>query len=107
MSKPGRWPENRTCLPVPDEGTTDWVIWAAWADCITFEEIEAKTGLSAAERRRNLRHAFTWRGPSLQGVEVWLLDDVLTTGTTAAACTRVLKRAGASRVVVWVAARVA
>ena len=28
---------------------TDWVIWAAWADRITFEEIKEKTGKSENE----------------------------------------------------------
>ena len=32
--------------PEPKVGTRDWVIWAAWADRITFEDIESKTGLS-------------------------------------------------------------
>ena len=27
----------------------DWVIWAAWADRITFEEIKKKTGMSESE----------------------------------------------------------
>ena len=27
----------------------DWVIWAAWADRITFEEIHEKTGYSERE----------------------------------------------------------
>ena len=27
----------------------DWVIWAAWADRITFEEIKSKTGKSEKE----------------------------------------------------------
>ena len=32
--------------PEPKVGTQDWVIWAAWADRITFEDIKFKTGLS-------------------------------------------------------------
>ena len=31
--------------PEPKKNTKDWVIWAAWADRITFEEIHKKTGL--------------------------------------------------------------
>ena len=30
----------------PNLRTKDWVIWAAWADRITFEDIKLKTGLS-------------------------------------------------------------
>ena len=36
--------------------------------------------------------------PELAGAKVVLLDDVITTGATARACARVLKRAGAARV---------
>jgi adenine/guanine phosphoribosyltransferase-like PRPP-binding protein len=37
---------------------------------------------------------------------VLLVDDVMTTGSTAAACARVLKQAGAARVVLLTVARV-
>ena len=30
----------------PRIGSSDWVIWAAWADRITFEEIREKTNLT-------------------------------------------------------------
>jgi ComF family protein len=65
----------------------------------------AQTGLDAETRRRNLRDAFTWQGPPLHQRSVLLVDDVMTTGSTAAACARVLRCAGAARVGVWVAAR--
>ena len=65
----------------------------------------AQAGLNASRRRRNLRGAFRWRGPSLGGRRVLLVDDVMTTGSTAAACTRALLRAGAGEVVLWVVAR--
>ena len=66
-----------------------------------------QTGLDAAHRRRNLRGAFRWRGPCLSGLHVALVDDVMTTGSTVTECTRVLKRAGAAQVSVWVLARAA
>jgi len=68
----------------------------------------AQTGLDAAARRRNTRGAFTLLAryqESLRGAHVALVDDVLTTGATLAECTTLLRRAGAGRVVVWVAAR--
>ena len=37
-------PETRVKNPEPKMGSSDWVIWAAWADRITFEDIEKKTG---------------------------------------------------------------
>ena len=61
----------------------------------------AQVGQSAAERRRNLAGAFAIRPADrdrLSGRRVVLIDDVITTGSTAAACARVLRRAGAARI---------
>ena len=67
---------------------------------------ESQARLSPQGRRRNLRHAFEVRDASLlRGREVLLVDDIYTTGATAAACTRVLLRAGARAVWVATAAR--
>ena len=59
-------------------------------------------GLAAAERRRNLRDAFAAQAPPRVVV---LVDDVYTTGETAHACARALKRAGAGEVHVVTFAR--
>lgn len=64
-----------------------------------------QTGLDAAGRRSNVRGAFHATGKAPD--HVVLVDDVMTTGSTLAECTRALRRAGASRVDAWVAARVA
>jgi orotate phosphoribosyltransferase len=62
----------------------------------------SQIGLTSHQRRENLRGAFTVRhAAEVTGREVLLVDDVYTTGTTATECSRVLRRAGASRV--WVA----
>ena len=39
-------PITKTKNPEPKFKEKDWVIWAAWADRITFEDIKEKTGLS-------------------------------------------------------------
>lgn len=56
-------------------------------------------GLSMVQRRRTVAGAFRVNPTAeLGGRTVVLVDDVLTTGSTANACARVLKRAGAQRV---------
>jgi ComF family protein len=66
---------------------------------------KAQSGLNREQRRKNLRGAFFWKSLETPGRHVALIDDVMTTGTTVAECARVLKKAGANRVDVWVAAR--
>ena len=57
-----------------------------------------QAGLTSAQRRLNVRGAFSVKPGSLKGMRILLVDDVLTTGATASACARALKRAGASHV---------
>jgi ComF family protein len=66
----------------------------------------AQAGLSRAERIRNVRGAFVVTDArAVDGRTVLLVDDVVTTGATAAACARVLRRAGAVAVDVLALAR--
>ena len=59
-------------------------------------------GPGAVSRAANVRGAFRagrgWRPGDLRGAEVWLVDDVLTTGASAAEAARVLRALGAQRV---------
>ena len=47
--KKSKLPETRVKNPEPNVKSPDWVIWAAWADRVTFEEIKKKTGKSESD----------------------------------------------------------
>ena len=49
MKKKGNHPVTKVKNPEPNIDDPDWIIWAAWADRITFEEIEKKTGKPESE----------------------------------------------------------
>ena len=49
MKKKGHRPVTRVKNPEPHINDHNWIIWAAWADRITFEEIEKKTGKSESD----------------------------------------------------------
>ena len=43
-------PVTKTSNPQPkNKNSKDWIIWAAWADRITFEDIKRETGKSESE----------------------------------------------------------
>jgi predicted amidophosphoribosyltransferase len=59
-----------------------------------------------AARKENVRGAFSVAAPErVRGRAVVLIDDVMTTGETVAACARVLRGAGAERVLALAVAR--
>lgn len=69
---------------------------------IRTRDTRALYNLDPSQRRSSLRGAFrVSEAAAVQGREVLLIDDIMTTGATARECARVLKRAGATRV--WVA----
>jgi competence protein ComFC len=66
----------------------------------------SQAGLTSAKRRENVSGAFqTKHRLALDGQSVLLVDDVITTGATAASCARALKRGGARQVTLLTLAR--
>jgi ComF family protein len=73
-------------------------------------DTESQIGMTSHQRRENMRGAFSVNradniNDQVRDSDVLLVDDVLTTGATAAECARVLLKAGASKVWVATAAR--
>ncbi|MEN9559750.1 MAG: hypothetical protein RLZZ502_961 [Pseudomonadota bacterium] len=64
----------------------------------------AQVGLTAQQRRKNLRHAFL-ASTEVAGQAILLIDDVMTTGTTVHEAARALKIQGAKSVSVLILAR--
>ncbi|MEL7089903.1 MAG: ComF family protein [Planctomycetota bacterium] len=63
-----------------------------------------QTTVAPSQRPANVRGSLAMRDIDLTGYEVWLIDDVKTTGSTLQACTRLLRKAGARSVHAAVAA---
>lgn len=72
--------------------------------CVRLRDTPGQSGLSLAARRGNLKGAFRC-DQRLDGIDVAIVDDVMTSGATLDSIARELKRAGARRVVGWVVAR--
>lgn len=69
---------------------------------------EPQIELSAAERRVNVRGAFSVKGVDrIAGKRILLLDDVMTTGSTMDECAKELKSGGAAAVIAITIARTA
>ena len=61
MKKKSLFPLTKVKNPEPRKKDGNWIIWAAWADRITFQEIKEKTGKNESEvikiMRKNLKPA--------------------------------------------------
>ena len=119
----GDWPEDAVVVPVP---LHRWRLWGrgfnqsalvarelarGWglpADVAALRRVRRTRplkGLNHAQRQRAVSGAFK-ADRKFEGRTVILIDDVLTSGSTAEACARTLRRAGAGRVELLCWARV-
>lgn len=73
--------------------------------CLRNRDTVAQTGLVSKQRRKNMRGAFSMKGPLLENAQVAILDDVITTGSTVRELAKTLRRHGASKIQVWSIAR--
>ncbi len=87
-----RWVARQTGIPLD------------YSLCRRVRPTTAQARLSAKERRRNIRKAFSVTAP-LPYRHVAILDDVVTTAATAGELAITLRRAGAVTIDVWACAR--
>lgn len=73
---------------------------------VRTRQTASQTGLTRHQRRANVRGAFALtKHERIAGKNVLVVDDVMTTGTTASECARILLQAGAKQVFVATVAR--
>jgi ComF family protein len=83
-----------------------WHLTLASTTLMRLRSTESQAGLTPRQRRQNVRGAFKVSDPSaVQGRNILLVDDILTTGATARAAAQSLMRAGAAAVYVATLAR--
>lgn len=73
-------------------------------DLKRIRHTQPQSSLDHHARRRNIRNAFHWDGPSPH-THVAIIDDVYTSGHTTAEAAKILKKAGAQHVDIWTIAR--
>jgi len=67
---------------------------------IKIKETPSQTEVSAEKRRENLKNAFLCQDfNKIKNKTILLIDDVFTTGSTLEECSRVLKKAGAKKII--------
>lgn len=64
------------------------------------KKTDSQFGLSLSQRKKNIKNAFSiFADEKVAGLNVFLVDDIATTGSTLLEATRVLKRGGAGKVI--------
>lgn len=113
----GDWGEDALLVPVPLHRWRLWTRgfnqsglvagelgrrWGLETDCGILRRVrrtQPLKGLNHTQRRKAVSGAFRVASPDrLKGRTIILIDDVLTSGSTAEACAKALRRAGAGRI---------
>ena len=74
------------------------VIFESEGKLVRLRPTPPQVGRDRLRRFENVRDAFEWRGPPLDGEAMLVVDDVATTGATLDACARALREAGSGPV---------
>jgi ComF family protein len=82
------------------------VIFAPVGKLVRTRPTPPQVGRDRLRRFENVRDAFEWHGPPLDGESMLLIDDVATTGATLDACAKALREAGSGPVIGVSVARV-
>ncbi|MDD5461187.1 MAG: ComF family protein [Methylococcales bacterium] len=72
--------------------------------CLRHRDTPHQTALTAKQRRKNIKNAFSII-KAIQAQHIAILDDVMTTGSTVHELACLLKKTGVGKVDVWVCAR--
>jgi ComF family protein len=72
---------------------------------IRIRNNQPQAKLKEAERKNNIIGCFAWRGQFLNGANILIVDDVVTTGATLDECAKILKQNGGGKIWGLVAAK--
>ena len=72
---------------------------------IKTKETAAQATLKRTDRIKNLKETFSVKNPVVEGTNILLVDDVVTTGATIAEAGKVLKAHGAAAVIAFALAK--
>lgn len=73
--------------------------WPLSLDLIKTKKNAIQADLSEEKRRSNQNDVFLWSGQSLNGHDILLVDDIITSGATINEAEKILLKAGARRVI--------
>lgn len=82
---------------IPAERVAERLSLPVSSDLIRTGKTQPQAKLGRTERWENVKDAFQWKGESLAGANVLLIDDVTTTGATLASAASALTTAGADK----------